>query len=77
MIPQMTVVADLTQWGLATPPPPLLSFPTPGKTAPHHPLEDGHQVTVPHPPLPWGTALPPYTHICRHRNCSIKRKNSA
>ena len=43
--------------------PPPLSFPTPGKTVPHHP--------------PWGTAPPPYTHICGHRNCSIKRKNSA
>ena len=32
-------------------PPRPLSFPTPGKTAPHHPLGDGHQVTVPHPPL--------------------------
>ena len=30
--------------------PPPLSFPTPGKTVPHHPLGDGHQVTVPHPP---------------------------
>ena len=39
----------------STPPP--LSFPTPGKTVPHHPL---------------GAAPPPYTHICRHRNCSIK-----
>ena len=57
---------------ISTPPP--LSFPTPGKTVPHHPLGDGHQVTVPHP---WGTALPPDTHICRHRNCNIKRKNSA
>ena len=35
-----------------TPPPPRpLSFPTPGKTVPRHPLGDGHQVTVPHPPL--------------------------
>ena len=33
-----------------TPPPPL-SFPTPGKTVPHHLLGDGYQVTVPHPPL--------------------------
>ena len=33
---------------LAYPPPPL-SFPTPGKTVPHHSLGDGHQVTVPHP----------------------------
>ena len=32
-------------------PPPPLSFPTPGKTVPHHPLGDGCQVTVPHPPL--------------------------
>ena len=31
-------------------PPPPLSFPSPGKTVPHHPLGDGHQVTVPHPP---------------------------
>ena len=31
-------------------PPPPLSFPTPRKTVPHHPLWDGHQVTVPHPP---------------------------
>ena len=31
--------------------PPPLSFPTPGKTIPHHPLGDGQQVTVPHPPL--------------------------
>ena len=31
--------------------PPPLSFPTPGKTVPHHPLGDGHQVTVPHPRL--------------------------
>ena len=32
--------------------PPLpLSFPTPGKTVPHHPLGDSHQVTVPHPPV--------------------------
>ena len=31
--------------------PPPLSFPTPGKTVPRHPLGDGHQVTVPHPPL--------------------------
>ena len=58
---------------LCTPPP--LSFPTPGKTVPHHTLGDGHQVTP--PPPPQGTALPLYTHICRHRNCSIKRKNSA
>ena len=29
--------------------PPPLSFPTPGKTVPHHPLGDGHQ--LPHPPL--------------------------
>ena len=29
------------------------------------------------PTTPWGTALPPYTHIYRHRNCSIKPKNSA
>ena len=36
------------------PPPRHLSFPTPGKTVPHHPLEDGHQVTVPHPPPPPG-----------------------
>ena len=57
-------------------PPPPLSFPTPGKTVPHHPLGDGHQVTVPHPP-PWGTTPPPYTHICRDKNCSIKRKKSA
>ena len=27
-------------------PPRPLSFPTPGKTVPHHPLGDGHQVTV-------------------------------
>ena len=32
-------------------PSPPLSFPSPGKTAPHHPLGDGHQATVPHPPL--------------------------
>ena len=57
------------------PPPPPLVVPHPGKTVPHHPPGDGHQVTVPHPP--WGTALPLYTHIWRHRNCSIKRKNSA
>ena len=31
-------------------PPPPLSFPTPEKTVPCHPLGDGHQVTVPHPP---------------------------
>ena len=31
--------------------PPPLSFPTPRKTVPHHLLGDGHQVTVPHPPL--------------------------
>ena len=37
---------------LVPPPPPRpLSFPTPGKTVPHHLLGDGHQVTVPHPPL--------------------------
>ena len=30
--------------------PPLLSFPTPGKTVPHHPMGDGHQATVPPPP---------------------------
>ena len=40
-------------------PPTPLSFPTPGKTVPHHPLGDGHQVTVPHPSLGkdkgWGT----------------------
>ena len=41
---------------------------------PHHPL--GSPSDGP-PPPPWGTAPPPYTHICRHRNCSIKRKNSA
>ena len=35
--------------GLCTPPP--LSFPTPGKTVPHHPLGDGCQVTPPPPPL--------------------------
>ena len=33
-------------------PPPALSFPTPGKTVPHHPLGDGHQVTPPPPPPP-------------------------
>ena len=32
------------------PSPPPLSFPTPGKTVPRHPLRDGHQVTVPPPP---------------------------
>ena len=32
-------------------PRPPLSFPTPGKTVPRHPLGDGHQVTVPHHPL--------------------------
>ena len=32
-------------------PPRPLSFPTPGKTVPHHPLGHSHQVTVPHPPL--------------------------
>ena len=37
-------------------PPPPLSFPTPGKTVPHHPLGDGHQVTPP-PCPPRGTAL--------------------
>ena len=40
-----------TFWGVSWYPPPPLSFPTPGKTVPHHPLGDGHQVTVPHPPL--------------------------
>ena len=49
-----------------------LSCPTPGKTVPHHPLGDGCQVTVPHPPC--ATTLPPYTHIFRHRNCTAKRK---
>ena len=39
--------------GVTVPPPPPapLSFPTPGKTVPHHPLGDGPQVTVPHHPL--------------------------
>ena len=55
------------------PPPPPLSCPTPGKTVPRHPLGDGCQVTVPHPP--WGTVLPSYTHIFRCRNCTTKRKN--
>ena len=39
------------------PPPPVVphpredvSFLTPGKTVPHHPLGDSHQVTVPPPP---------------------------
>ena len=36
---------------LYPPPPPPLSFPTPGKTVPHHPRGDGCQVTVPHPRL--------------------------
>ena len=31
------------------PSPPPLSFPTPGKTVPHHPLGDGHQATPPPP----------------------------
>ena len=35
------------------PPPPRRS-PPPGKTAPPHPLGDGHQVTVPHRPPPMG-----------------------
>ena len=55
-------------------PPPLLVLPHPRETVPRHPLGDGCQVTVPHPP--WGTALPPYTHIFRHRNCTAKRKNT-
>ena len=36
------------------PSPPPVSFPT----VPHHPLGDGHQVTVPHPPPPPGGPHP-------------------
>ena len=32
-------------------PPSPMSFPTPGKTVPHHPLGDGCQVTPPPPPM--------------------------
>ena len=42
--------AGRSTYEISTPPPPL-SFPTPGKTVPHHLLGDGCQVTVPHPPL--------------------------
>ena len=42
-------------------PRPPLSFPTPGKTVPRHPLGDGHQVTAPHhPPGNRSTAI--HTH---------------
>ena len=34
--------------------PPPRSFPSPWNTVPHHPLGDGHQVTVPRPPPPLG-----------------------
>ena len=46
-----------------TPPPPRpLSFPTPGKMVPHHPLGDSHQVTVPHHPLGYCTTTV-HTHL--------------
>ena len=42
----------MAEWRVITRYPPApLAFPTPGKTVPRHPLGDGHQVTVPHPPL--------------------------
>ena len=48
------------------PPPPPLSFPTPGKTVPHHGLGDGHQVTVPHhPPEDRSTAV--------HAHCGAQK----
>ena len=53
-----------------TRPPPPLSCPTPGKTVPRHPLGDGCQVMVPHPP----PVQPPYTHIFRHRSLHCKTK---
>ena len=51
--------------------------------APNTPPKYPPPLVVPHPredappPPPWGTTPPPYTDICRHKNCSIKRKNSA
>ena len=58
------------------PPPPCLVVPHPREDGP--PPPPGRWPSSAGPPSPpWGTALPPYTHICRHRNCSIKRKNSA
>ena len=42
-------LCSIRRFVLILPPPPL-SFPTPGKTVPRHPLGDGHQVTVPHHP---------------------------
>ena len=62
-VPQLGVINFGKQYfSYTNPPPPLcmylnrspppLSFPTPGKTVPHHPLGDSHQVAVPHtPPL--------------------------
>ena len=48
------------------PPPPPLSFPTPGKMVPCHPLGDGHQVTVPHhPPGDRSTAV--------HAHCGAQK----
>ena len=58
------------------PPPPPLSFPTPGKAVPRHPLGDGHQVTVAPPPggphyhrtrTLWGTEIAAEDEITRHK----------
>ena len=56
------------------PPPPCPASPQ-GNGPP--PPPGGRSPSDGPPPPPWGTALPLNTRICRYRNCSIKRKNSA
>ena len=57
------------------PPPPPLSFPTPGKTVPHHLLGDGYQVTVPHPPVGDRTTTV-HAHL-QAQKLQLNRKQSA
>ena len=60
------------EWKYLGTPSPHLSFPTPGKTVPRHPLGDGHQVTVPrHPPGDHSTAV--HAH-CGTQNLRQKTK---
>ena len=63
-------VASMTWMGMSTPP--SLVVPHPREDGPPPP-PGGRSPSDAPPPPPWGTAPPPYTHICRHRNCSIKR----
>ena len=56
--------------------PPPLVVPHPREDGPPPP-PGGWSPSDGPPPPPWGTTPPLYTHICRHKNCSIKRKNSA